>query len=128
MSDPVSYNIRATENQSGIYTAKLLDESGNALGSSALTSLTLTLYDKVSTNIINSRTSQNILNANQVTLDAYGKLTWYWLPLDMILVDTTKLTETHIALFEAKWLDTDSRLRQLNHEVIFVVNSISNLS
>lgn len=128
MSDPVSYVIRATENQSGIYTGKILDESGDPLGPTDLQSLTLSLYDKISGDIINSRTGQNVLNANQVTLDAYGKLVWYWLPSDMVLVDSTKLIETHIALFEVKWLDSASRARQLNHEVVFVVNRVTNLT
>lgn len=128
MSDPVSYSIRAIENQSGIYTARLKDETGTALGSSLLNSLTLTLYDKVSGDILNSRSAQNVLNANQVTVDTAGLLTWYWLPTDMVLIDDTKLTETHIAIFEVKWTDSGSRLRQLNHEVVFTVNAIDNLT
>ena len=113
--------IDAKEKQSGLYTATLKDENGAAISSSVLTTFTLTLYDRLTRAIINGRNVQNVLNANQVTLDSDGHLRWVWLPADQTMINPNKVIEEHVGLFEAKWTDGAGRPRQAEHEVIFNV-------
>lgn len=101
------------EGTSPQYTATLKDEATNLpVPLADITSLTLTLYDLESLNIINLRDEQNILNANNVTVHATsGLLTWQTQPEDNVIVDTTLDThakEVHIALFE--WELTNGRV------------------
>lgn len=120
--------IDAKEMQSGIYGATLTDENGHTISSGTLSSFTITLYDKLSRVIINSRNAQNALNANQVTLDTNGIVTWVWLPLDMPVLNSNREIEEHVALFTAKWTDGAGRPRQANHEVLFRVERIEKLA
>lgn len=117
------FTVQAVERQSGTYTARLVDENGQPVGSSVLTSFTLTLYDlsTAARTIINSRSTQDVLNANQVSLDANGYLTWTWLPADQAFVNPNRTVEEHVALFTAKWLDGSANPREANHEVHFIV-------
>lgn len=114
------------EGQSGTYTCVLRDEFRVVVKGSQLTSATLTLYDSNTDEIINDRTAQNVLNANDVTIDESGRLTWTVLPDDMALVSDSSLQERHVALFEFAWTDSDSRARTKVHEVWFTVNRIHN--
>lgn len=85
-------------------TGVIQDEAGNALGSTVLTALTLTLYPKATpATKINARDQQNVLNANGVTVDASGNLVWTATPLDNVVVNTALTEEQHIALFEYTW-------------------------
>lgn len=117
------FNVQAVERQSGTYTARLVDENGAGVGSSILSSLTLTLYDlsTASRTIINSRSTQSVLNVNQVSIDVAGNLAWTWLPADMAFVNPNRATEEHVALFTAKWTDGSGNPREANHEVHFQV-------
>lgn len=81
-------------------TAKITDEAAAALGSAALNTLTLTLYNFADGAIINSRNQQSILNANGGVVDASGNLTLTLAPADMVIVDTGLLLERHVALIE----------------------------
>ena len=51
------------------YTADIQDHEENAIAGSSLTTLTLTLYDKVTGTVINSRDNQDVLNTNGVSVD-----------------------------------------------------------
>src|SRR5678815_1801247 len=103
--------IEVNERQSGVYRATLRDDNGIALPNLALDAFLLTLYDKASLAVINSRSAQNALNANQVTLDSSGNVEWTWLPADQPVVVPAKDIEQHIALFEAKWTDSGGPFR-----------------
>ena len=125
--DPVKFVVpNAVERQSFVYTATLQDEGGVPLSYLAVDSLTLTLYDLNTNAIINSRSSQNALNANQVSLDAAGNLKWQGLPADGTFINPNKPMEEHVALFTVKWTDGLGRPHQANHEVHFLVNRIPN--
>ncbi len=63
-----------------------------------ITTLVLTLRDVKTVGVINSRTSQNIKNANNVTVDTDGTVTWEPQALDNVVVDGRLKTETHRAL------------------------------
>ncbi|MFA5715792.1 MAG: hypothetical protein WC998_08625 [Candidatus Paceibacterota bacterium] len=98
---------RVREGVTAIYTATVQDEHANALEPADLTTLTLTLYDKTTGTIINSRDGQSILNTNNVTIASGGLLTWTMQPADNAIVTTASFAsgqyEKHIALFEWTW-------------------------
>ena len=85
------------------YTTTLKDQDGTAIPGTSLDSLTLTFYDKVTNGIINSRDDQNILGANNGSVDAAGLLTWEMQAADNPIVDATRDRESHVALFKFGW-------------------------
>lgn len=91
------------ERTTAVYRATIQDETGAALGAALLTTLTLTLYDEQTGTILNARSAQNVLNANNVVVDANGVLTWTMQPADNALVTSTQVVERHIALFTFTW-------------------------
>lgn len=72
-----------------------------AIPASALVTLTLTLYvikADGTTAYVNSRNAQNVLNANNVTVDEAGLLRWTVQVADTTLIETLE-HERHYALF-----------------------------
>ncbi len=129
MADPARYVVtNAVEQQSGIYAATLRDDFNVPVSYQALTSLQLTVYDVLSGAIVGGRQAQNVLNVNQVTMDANGVITWNWLPVDMTILNPNRFLEDHIAVFEAKWINGAGLPRQANHEVLFRVGRIPQLA
>ena len=114
---------RVNEGSSAVYTATIVDEDGTALAASGLTTLTLTLYDNVTQSIINSRTDQDVLNANNVTVSSGGVLVWTMQAADNNIIGRTPIDsyENHRALFEWTWA---SGARAGSHEVIIEVLNI----
>ncbi len=99
------FNVK--EGTVATYTATIKDEAGTVIPASALTTLTLTYYaadlaDDVA-GIINSRSAQNVLNANNVTVTTGGVLTWTLQATDTVIVTSTRTTEMHLALFTWTW-------------------------
>jgi len=89
------------EGTGAIYTATLEDSAGTAIPLANLTTITLTLYDVVSGDIINSREDQDVKSTNNVTINATsGLLTWTMQAADNPISDTTLDWEHHRALFE----------------------------
>lgn len=90
------------EGVSAWYQAKLVDRNGTGVDADALTTLTLTFFamDDPAETIINSRTQQNVLNENEVTLDSAGNLQWAMQPEDTVILDQRRRLERRIALFE----------------------------
>jgi hypothetical protein len=94
------------EASSALYTATIVDEAGVPVPAAALATLTLTLYNadvaepvSPAANIINSRSAQNVLNQNGVTVDSQGLLSWTIATADTPIVDSMKATELHVALW-----------------------------
>jgi len=116
------FNVR--EKTTRRYTAALKDETGAAIGSGALSSLKLTLYNRADGSIINTRNQQNVLNANGVVVDSDGNLTWTMEPADHPIVDATLSYEEHVALFELGW---SSDTKKNNHEVIIRVENVNKI-
>ena len=85
------------------YTAKLVDDNGDAISVNNLTAITLTVYDKKTGNILNSRDEQDVLNTNNVTITTAGDVEWIIQPADIAIVNANLVNETHIALFEWTW-------------------------
>lgn len=94
------------EDTSAIYSCVLKSEVGTPIGVSEISTISLTYYNADDGTIVNSRSVQDIKNANNVTIDANGILTWYIQPADTIVVAGTtapRQTEKHTALFEWTW-------------------------
>lgn len=103
----------------------LLDENGDPILLADVDSLTLTLYDKATEDIINTRDEQDVLNANNVTAvnNAKGLLvTWSVQPEDLAIQTATAFEEEHIGLFVIVW---DSGQKQFQHEVRLKVANIA---
>src|SRR5690606_30009865 len=79
----------------------LTDELG-AVITSGLTTCTLTLYDKLTGTILNSRSAQSINGANGGVIAA-GVLTLTLSNLDNVLISQTRANEEHVALIEYTW-------------------------
>ena len=77
------------ETQSGVLTGVIRDDLGAALGSGDLSTLTLTITDQVTNEIINNRYRQDILNDNDATIDISGNLSWSIQADDNIIVGIT---------------------------------------
>lgn len=103
------------EQESGYYLGKITDNDGvTFLPGSTLTALALTLWvvrEDGTTQIVNGRNHQNVLNLNNVTVydtiqtDANGhqyNLRWAIQPADTTLVEDLPF-ERHLALFEWTW-------------------------
>ncbi len=97
----MSYAIN--ERTSGQYVATLKDETGVVVAGSALTALTLSLTDVATGGVINSRTTQNVLNANNVTVSELGVVTWALQPADNTITTASRTIERHRAEFSATW-------------------------
>ena len=113
MTQPIPYEVQ--EDSSATWTGYIRDAAGVAIASADIVALTITLYDKLTGAAINSRTAQDILNANNVTVHATsGLITWEIQPLDNVIVGTTLKTnksEEHVALIEGTY-DTSKKFKK----------------
>jgi hypothetical protein len=96
------------------------DSSGAAIPQASLTTITLTLYDKLTDGIINSRNDQNVNNANQVTIGADGTLVWDTVAADNAIINPNLAVEEHVALFE--WTYSAGAKAGKHEAIIRVVN------
>jgi len=97
------------------------DENGDAVGAAELATLTLTLYDKRSKTILNSRDHQSILNANGGTVDASGNGELVLADADNALVSQGRSSEMHVALIEWTWAGGTKSGR---HEIVLTVENL----
>lgn len=75
--------FRFNERCSGSIAGDIVDTNGDEVPAASLTGATLTLYDaefgslgSPASGIINGRLAQNVLNANDVTIDSDGHFEW----------------------------------------------------
>lgn len=81
------------------YTATV-DDNGAAIALASVSTLVLTLWDRATNKIVNSRDAQDVKNANNVTYHATsGLLTWSIQAGDTNLVGGSQQQETHRAKF-----------------------------
>lgn len=114
------------ENATAEYTATLKDKAGAVIPAADLTSLTLTLYlQSDSSNKINSRNAQDVLNTNNVTVSAGGVLVWSIQKADNIVVDQDLDKELHIGLFQYAW---NSGAENDHHTVRIMVERTVNVA
>lgn len=112
MADPLTFAIN--ELSTGKYTAVIVGNDGvTPLPALTLSTLTLTLYAETSTGqqVVNGRNIQNVLNANNVTVDSNGNLTWNIQVGDTTLIESIAF-EIHRAVFAWTWASGAG-----NHEV-----------
>jgi hypothetical protein len=118
-----------TEEQTGTLTGIIQDDAGNPLGAADLDSLTLTLTDQITSEVINSRLRQDVLNTNDVTLDSLGNLSWSIQTDDNIIVSEISVPgtiERHEILFEWRW-DTVKYSNTLYYFDVIQVNEIGSV-
>ena len=118
MTDPQTFPIE--EKATGRYTATIVGNDGvTPLPGATLTTLILSLYvikqDGTDGMI---RTTQNVLGANNVTVDAAGLLVWLVQVADTTLIEAIPY-ERHIALFEWTWPTGSGK-----HEVVLLVRNL----
>jgi len=103
MADPITViDDVILEKTTPEIVATIKDENDEGIPAASLNTLTLTLYnldDGPVHAIINSRNAQDVLNANGVTVDTAGILTWSVNALDTAIVGTG-VQEKHRAVFE----------------------------
>ncbi len=90
---------RYNAGQAGYFTATLRDRDGVAIPAADVSSLTLTLTNAATGEIVNGRNAQDVLNDNSVTLSAQGALAWTIQPADTALVVSGAASEEHVATF-----------------------------
>lgn len=125
MADPWKTAIEDTvaEGVTCRITGTLVDETGAAVPAASLTTLTLTLYTETGLAILNSRSAQNVLNANGGTVDSAGALIMTLTPEDNQITGAgVGGPETHVALFEWTWASGTKKGR---HEVRFLVTNLA---
>ena len=105
-----------------VISAVVRDENDVALPLAAVITLTATLYDEKTGNIINSRDAQDIRNTNGGTLDANGLVTLTLLSADNVMQTGGhpggRHKETHIVLFQWTY---GAPVKDGKHEVAFPV-------
>lgn len=74
--------FRVNERSNAIYEVTLVDENDAPIAASDLTTLTLTLRDRATGEIINGRDRIDVLNANGATVDEEGRVEWQLFPDD----------------------------------------------
>lgn len=115
------------EGTTGLYTFTLIDDVGDGIDASFLTSLTLTYYDRATQAIVNGRDTQNALNANDVTVltdpgpPLVTTVTWELQPDDTVIVNEALQSEYRVIQFRWSW---DSGTRHGASEVQFAVHAM----
>lgn len=119
---PIIPQFPINELSTGSYTAVIVGNDGvTPLPAVTLATLTLTLYvikGDGTQAVVNGRNVQNVLNQNNVTVDANGNLTWAIQVADTTLVETIPF-EIHRAVFAWTWASGAG-----NHEVWLVTRQL----
>jgi hypothetical protein len=110
------------EDSHGKYTCTLKDEDGSAVLLSSIGSITMTIIEDRLALPVNSRTAQDVLNANDCTYNATsGLFTWNVQIEDTDIVNTNTAIgkrEPHLATISFLWA---SGTKQHHHEVVLNV-------
>jgi hypothetical protein len=100
----------------GTFTGTLLDTDGVAIPLANIVSCTLTMTNARTGAALNSRSAQNVLNANNVTINSTtGAITWLIQTGDTDLEDTTQDWEDHVATFT--WTYETSKVGKHTHRL-----------
>lgn len=91
--------------------------------------LTLTLYasprlGESAGPIVNSRDAQDVLNANGVTVDSSGHVSWQMTAADTACVRSGSASEIHVALFQWTW---DSGNKAGKHEIAHAIANLQHV-
>ena len=126
---PTTFPDVINEGSTAEYTAVLKDETGLVIPASVINTLTLTLTHVTALHvdtgtIINDRDEQNVLNANDVTVDSEGNLVFALQTEDTAIQDETEPYEFHRATFQCTFDTT----KQNNWDVDFLIRNLSQVS
>lgn len=125
LNDLIPQVFEVLEQTTPRYTAQILDDTGVALPAASLSTLTLSLYTLDSTGTaVYIRNAQNVLNANNVTVDTNGNIVWSVQVADTTLANTALDFERHIALWTWTW---SGGLKTGRHEVILNVKNVTTI-
>jgi hypothetical protein len=91
------------EATSAVLTGRLVDATGAPVPGPQLSTLTLTLVDRDTGNIVNGRNATDILNANGGEVDVGGNLSLTLTPDDTALIDAERDREGRIARLAWTW-------------------------
>ena len=125
------------EKTTPVYSFNLTEKSATgtvtAITLAQTATLTLTLYADASSDssesIINSRSAQDVMNANNVTLSSSGAVAWVLQPSDTAIQDTTKTKEKRVALFQWSYDKSDGAgTRYGKHEYLFTVRNLKKVT
>lgn len=126
MPTPTVFRRPFPEGSTRRYTAILRDATGTPIGSSQVTAITLTLIDEDSGAVVNSRSDQDVFNANGGTLDADGNFVMVFSELDTAILGspvTDGALQSRRATFKVTYASG-----QENHEVIFFVQNMAQVA
>jgi hypothetical protein len=130
MSTPLLLPETMLEGTSGLYSFQLVDLEGQSIDSAFLTTLTLTLYDVDSNQIVNNRDAQDIFNTNDgtvvttVSLNPITTVTLSLRPADTVILNTNRLLEYRVLSFRWTW-DSDQEVGR--HVVQFGVENVEHV-
>lgn len=92
---------QVNEQVSALVTGQFRKDNDDLLPYTTMSTITMTLYDKVTGAIINSRDHVNIFNTGGGTLDALGYFTLILAPEDNVILNpAVNLQELHVLLLE----------------------------
>ena len=109
------------EKSSARYACTFVDQAGAAINGAAITAILATLRAHGG-DVINSRTDQNVLNANGGSLTGGGAFT-----LDLAAADTVAVGATPLQL-RMLTLEVTFTSGTINHEVHFYVRQIDDVT
>ena len=99
----------ALEGTSSLVEAQFVDRAGENVDLEAFSTLTCTLTNAIDGSVINSRSSQSILNANDGTVSDTGYLVLKLGPADNVIVSgATEKGEVHFLQLDWTYTDTDT--------------------
>jgi len=126
MPKPTIFDDEIAEETTAQYSAILKDEDDNVIPAASLASFTLTLYvkDVGGTTIINGRDGQDVLNANNVVVDAFGAVLWTMQVADNAIQNSALDYERHYALWEFTWTRGGGGTGLGRHEVVFIIRNL----
>ena len=103
----------AKESTSVTFDVTFKDTSNTpvALTKDGILTLTMTLFDKTTEAVINTRNAVSVKDANGGTVSTAGVLTMKLDPADQVVVGTASTgdKETHVIRFDYTWNDGESR-------------------
>jgi hypothetical protein len=118
----ITYSVN--EQSTAFWDFSLVDEDEDAIALASLDTLTLTLTDDLTGAVLNSRSAQNVLNVNNVTVSAQGAVSWEMTPADNAIVGSPVPDggETHTAVFTWTW---DGGTRSQSYVFKFSVTKVA---
>lgn len=127
MATPQLLTETMLEGTTGYYRFELVDDDDAGLDGSFLNSLTLTIYDVDSLQIVNGRENQDVLNTNDGSLETtpgpplVTTMTLELQPADTVILNENRLVEYRVLSFCWTW---DSGRRVGRHVVQFGVENV----